>query len=873
MIAAAEKAALANFELIASMGAVQAASDAAARGASVDAAAMAYLAEQAGNTARAEAEAAAAEHAAGDAAAGAAGDTAALAAATKAEADAASDAARNEYLLAMAERMRAKSTAEATVATGAATAGFRLFGLSANALHWILAGSAEVLAVTVPAAIAAAAGAFVLYQGIVEQVGFRMEALYTTTESTAAMLNKTTGDVLGLGHAFQSAQNAANPIAYELLGEYIDAARSHMVDLAAAGLQVDRALGGLGAKIDVDLIQQGSSLDSLLSNMVRDLIEIGQVFGNLGHAILNVASDMPGLAEVLLGVLDGFSRLLNILTQPAWYNFGGHLITVIMGLEEFNRWGSLLVGTMGRMGLATTELSGATGSYFLMGDRFIGVLKNMIGFLPQVGFMIASLASKIPIFGAAVVGTTEDVEAAKVATEGWIEGLSVLQTVGIAGAVIALAALIVLVDRTKTATEQWIAASQQAVSAASNVNVLGVIYQAQDETLNKVTVAQHQYTAALAEAGGQAVLGGQRFAYLNSSVGIAGQRVLDLTNYQKQLAQQNNNVIHGAGTLANLIGGNLVQGLGLADAAGVKLANTQVILGKNMNQAGAQVTALVQGYKAMDQTGGILGNDMNALAASAGLQNTKVSSLNQAWDQFLSNATGLTGGIAGLNTDIGEINNAITTAGTKFDVFGGKVVSSTDAAAHALTSFSGTGAQVWQNYNAALQQAQQYLDSLRIAATTGAVTQKAFGEQIAYTAQQLLPYAKYSAAAAAELGILIQQAGGPALSSYKAEKEWIDKNTESTKQFNKQMTDEVIAMSDATKVAESYASTLNTAVAAALQAGTIASAQLTQKTQQLELGVDAGRGSRQWPGGVRVPEPGLWPDPGVRQHQDRDRHR
>jgi hypothetical protein len=68
MIAAAEKAALANYEVIASMGALPAAQDAAARGASVDAAAQAYLADQAGSAARAETEAAAATRAAADAA-------------------------------------------------------------------------------------------------------------------------------------------------------------------------------------------------------------------------------------------------------------------------------------------------------------------------------------------------------------------------------------------------------------------------------------------------------------------------------------------------------------------------------------------------------------------------------------------------------------------------------------------------------------------------------------------------------------------------------------------------------------------------------------------------------------------------------------
>ena len=104
----------------------------------------------------------------------------------------------------------------------------------------------------------------------------------------------------------------------------------------------------------------------------------------------------------------------------------------------------------------------------------------------------------------------------------------------------------------------------------------------------------------------------------------------------------------------------------------------------------------------------------------------------------------------------------------------------------ALTVFSGTGAQVWQNYDAALQQAEQYTDSLRIAATTGAVGQKAFTQQIAYAAQQLLPYAKYSKAATSELSVLVQEAGGPATSSFKTLKDWIDKNTESSRNFKKQ---------------------------------------------------------------------------------------
>ena len=136
----------------------------------------------------------------------------------------------------------------AAASAGRAAFAFGRWGITANAIHWIIAGTAEFLAVALPAAIAISLGGFVLYQGVVEDVTRRMTAMYGATEATASMIGKTSGDLLGLGHAFQTAQDAANPIAYQLLGEYINAARAHMVDFAGAGLEVARAVGELGGR-------------------------------------------------------------------------------------------------------------------------------------------------------------------------------------------------------------------------------------------------------------------------------------------------------------------------------------------------------------------------------------------------------------------------------------------------------------------------------------------------------------------------------------------------------------------------------------------------------------------------------------------------
>jgi len=820
-----------------------------------------------------------------DAVAAAAGLTAYAAAEDEAAAAAARWEVTQATAIAMADTLAALERGEvlpamqdAADATNSSRVAFGRWGITLTALHWIISGSAELLAVTLPAAIAASAAAFVLYQGAIEEVGFRLDAMYGATEATAAMINKTTGDVLGLGHAFQTAQNQANPIAYELLGSYLNAARSHMVDLAQAGLSVDQALAELGARIDVDFRTQGASLNSLLANMVSDLIEIGQVFGNVGHAILNLAADMPGLAEVLLAVVDGASRLLLVLSSMP-----GIIISVAMGIEEFMRWGGLLVTVLGKLGFVTQDL----GEKFLSMERLTGILQTIYSVIPQLIFGFASLAAKIPLVGEAVIGTTEDIDAAKVATLEWIGSLSTVETLGIGALAIGFGYLAYKILNTKTVTQEWAASMQKAVASASNVNALAVI----TSNMAQLSRATEDASTQMAHASMATQVFSDVLGYAQSSTMIPFKSGLDalavstagfshetdistkgnnlfsgsllamtgplgaaylgvnhlwdsfaggvsksaaLSKSMLQMQTDMRNLVSGGEAVSRAFGGNLAEGWALAQAAGVNLSTTEVTLGKNANIAGQEIENLVAGYRAMDQVGGTLNNDMAALAAQAGLADTKVSGLNQAWDQFLQNATGLTSGFAGLVTDIGEINNAITTSGKKFETFGGAAVSSTTAAAMSMQSFSGVGAQVWQNYDAALQQAQTYTDNLRIAATTGAVSQRTFTQQIAYAVQQMLPYAQYSKAVTEQLSVLAQEAGGKATSSYKTLKAWVDKNTESSKKFMQQTTAESGVLSNATAVAQSYASTLNSEVAAALESATIASSNLTKKAEDLD---------------------------------------
>lgn len=152
----------------------------------------------------------------------------------------------------------------------------------------------------------------------------------------------------------------------------------------------------------------------------------------------------------------------------------------------------------------------------------------------------------------------------------------------------------------------------------------------------------------------------------------------------------------------------LSEAIGLASAAGVNMNKAFDAQGRLTRVAAQQIQNLLLGYKAMVQTGTILAQDINAVDVQTLEQQTKVQQLNQAWDSFIQTVTGGTSAIAALSDDLQQLGNVADPAGLtkKISAFAGGTVLSIDQIAHALTSFSGTSAQVWQSYDAAVQQAQ-----------------------------------------------------------------------------------------------------------------------------------------------------------------------
>lgn len=752
----------------------------------------------------------------------------------------------------------AASLSAIPLATGLASFGITSLG---TAIHLVVMGVAEFLAVFLPAMYAAAAGAYVMMQGV-QLVGQHLEGLYTATEALGPMMNTTAGDMLGLGHSIQTAQDLANPGVFELFGESIGAidafsgratlglnglkltatgAAGGLTSFAQVGLDVAHMLDTFGAKVVADLQGPlGGTLHQLVSSATDDLRAFGQILGNLGHAIINLAADMPGLAEVVLHVIAGITALINWVSQ-----LPHGLIEAIMVIEEMYRWSGLLAGAFSLLGRGIA-LIGTLGIpvFLAIGRNVATMAANVVAGVSNMVGNFGMLLSKVGLIGdegVQNIARFRNVLATMVTFLGGPWGIAL----GLA--VVAAGAFIFALSRMKTATQEWIDTAQQAVSKASNLQVLNVIAQQMQASSQKIADANNQIQrtqsdladsqlqsaaaskqvgssysdmvqdinkASMAEQGYQV----QR-QKSNIAIDQAQTSINQLRSYQQQLVMDDTHVLEGASQISKAYGVDFVTALGLADMAGVKLDTSIGKGGELTAQAAIQIGAMVLGYQKMDQTGGILANSMNAVNIQAGLQASKVSQLNQSWDQFIAMSTSLTGSFTQFNLDLAQMGNQAQVVGSKINAFTGTTAQSVARIAASLKSFGTSSAQTWQAYNASITQANSFTDSLRIAAAAGVVSQTQYKEAIASVVGQLLPYASQSHAALAELEAIAQEAGGPAYTStknlsgnYQELKSWTDQNAVSSGKFSGMINTLTEKLSNVSKVAQGFAGTLQTDV-------------------------------------------------------------
>ena len=705
-------------------------------------------------------------------------------------------------------------------AGNAGAAGMRLWGtgirVTATAMHGLVSGFIELAAVVIPATIAAAAWAAVWAEGA-GRVYEHMNALYTATEATGNQLHRTAGQALGLGDALQKAQTAADPQVYQALGGAINAVKGHMGELAQKGTQVGKIFDTFAAKVVVDMSAAGGAggrLNTLLAGMVPDLTELGQIFGNLGHALLNFASDMPGLAGGMLQFADAVSRvILAISSLPKW------LIEGVFALHEFNTWGSVASGMMGRLGGSVTQLSGGFGSYFLVGDRFVGILKNMIGILPSVAFGIAGAAAKVPVLGAAVVGTTEDIDAAKVATMEWIGELSAMETLGLTALAAGIGFLVYKLVIAKTAAQQFEAAMQAGVEKANNFSILrdvGANLSILARNSDQATAAMHRnYTATdqLVSAVGRSGL-----AY-NQQSAAYNQAKMNLETYSAAQVQQigdASRTVQGAEQIAKAYHLTIPQAMGVAQAAGVNLTKALKTQGGAWTVAGQQVKDYMTGMAAMGTTSGQVGSDMLGVAISSGLAATKVDAVNQALDQFMANVTGGQAGVAGFVTSLKNIGQVAGTTTNNLGTATGSMSLSVKQFASAIESGTVKGAGAWTNFTQIMGSTlPQLADWFRTAGAEGAISGPKASQAILDMVAPMMKFAGTSKQAQSDL-VAFAYAQGINVKTFPQLKSAIKDSGATVDGLNKSVSATSIALGNMAKIAQNLGNVMSGQVTAAI---------------------------------------------------------
>ena len=639
--------------------------------------------------------------------------------------------------------------------------------------------------------------------------------MYTAAEATSEMIGKTSGDVLGLGHAFQSAQDAANGMAKELVGAYITGASAHLTDLAASGTKVYQAFARMTAEADLALKGPlGGTLTDLLQKGSTYAIQFGQTLGNLGEGFLRLAGSLPGTAELILRVIDGLSKaFLWVSKLPSG------LLSLVLAFEAAYRVGGRFVRLLGRIPLGLAKLLPAS-SAAAVGLTNLGTsMRALSG--PVLG--IAAGVVALGIWLAKAKSPADDLAASIDQMVQAASNVAALQTLANGLSQIGHAQTLLSVQMShgnqalNEAFAGFTAVSGVTGGLASGLSSISIRAQGLTGWLSKTgTGLEHTNTGFAAAAG--AVLG---FLGSFGHASAAAEQMQSLSAEQQKLYAQTKTLIAGGAAVSHQFGVSFVTALGLADAAGVKLTDTIPKFGKALNAAGQQIENTILGYEKMGQSGTILASDMNAITIQAGIQNSQVSKLNQAWDYFLGLITGGTTGLASFEQ---SLTNLTTGTNTVTTILGKtkSVTLSVKEFASSLKSFSGQGAQAWQNLGQVIgQTGPQLIDWLRTASSTGAITRSQFVAAVKDMTAQMIPLVEGSKTATAQLSAWAQMAGGKYTDSAKSLAQWAGKSGNAQKQLAGIIADASKKMSNASVIAQQFAGTLKNQVSDALAAATV----------------------------------------------------
>lgn len=644
-------------------------------------------------------------------------------------------------------------------AWGALTGKVALFGgalsgvpfvRSISGLHILAETILEIGAVLIPATaafLAFGAGAV----GTVQDINRSMVALWHTTHALNQNIYPLTGNM-------QRLEDAVAPAVWNLFGQALEIINANTARFTTLAKGASGVVQDLGARITLALT--GGGVNKLMANAVQDLAVLGDVFGNIFGTIANILRQMPGYAEILLGILDRVTKAMEDFTGSA---VGQGFIRLFLLFHGFIIWAGLAVTATVALGNAMVGLAAKFG---LASEGALAF--NAVQFGAGIKLMLSSIATT----GAALItfAGAEDIAAA---STGILEGafmalgaVSPLVWIGLVAA--AIGGLVYWILRGTDATNQYAAAAQKAFSQLP-VSQLGVVLTLrQAEASAQLADAQRKTAAGYKEGYDnlkQLLLGTHQLTQaqgdqLNTELGLyqtrADQQALlktirtDLANY--------NVVLKAAGGNTDLL-----------NQAGI---TSDKILGANKQQLAELV---IEAKAAADAQNALALGTGRAAAAQNAQTNLFLQETVPAMKKVTDAENNLLDVVLGGEQAFAGFQQSIVGTSAKFKSPSGLI----EAAKLAKGNLQGLNEQSLAFVNTLYNIAIPNLQKMIVALDMQGASTKQVTTAVATGAGEILKYTGHNAAARSVIEALINNALGPGTVSLKTMDKWVKSNSTS----------------------------------------------------------------------------------------------
>jgi hypothetical protein len=575
--------------------------------------------------------------------------------------------------------------------------------------------------------------------------------IYTHLQAVSAVNSALGAQIPPLTGQFDALASAMAPQTIEAYGGALNLVNTNGGTLAKIAGEVVTGLDDWIAKLD--LWSKGQNgFGVILQNGVGFLHQFEGIVNSVGVSLANLVKADPGTAHFLLDVVGGAAKLLEVVTS-----LPTPILASGLALHSFLLWGGAAIGVMGKLpgplgaaGKAATEAGGHFGAA-------AGALR-LLATSPWA--WAAAGATALGVL--AYEGTQADS-----ATKGFIDNLNA----GLANEKASQAIGQISVDIGE------ISQKMQGLNSSSFTN-MGISFSTAGRQMVATFDAAKNAASDFGSPGFWGSVGRLIEAPFTTGAASAVEYQNDINKLNSGLAAlvgQQGNLFAETGVLMKQ-GYSYSQSLALMDMAGVKAGDSFALMQQ-------KVANLVTGYQNLVAQGGMLNNAVNAVTFASELQGSKVSTLNQGWDSFMSTITGGASAFTGFAQQVIGLYQSLSSGGVKLSDSSGKVSSSlallastAGGTAVSMTGLNSASLLAQQTFIASANSANSQMDALTtLAAAAGLGTT---GTDLLARANKdlvsaLLPAAAQSSTMTTILYALAQRGGYTGADSFQQLSKWV----------------------------------------------------------------------------------------------------